>query len=60
MNEFIAKREKETGRINPMITNADKWNGLGKAFESSEEAYNSMHIGGIKEAIKLQAEKKDK
>ena len=55
MNEFITKREKETGRTNPMITNAAKWNGFGKAFESSEEAYNSLHIGDPAEAQKLQA-----
>ena len=55
MNAFIKKREKETGRANPMITNADKWNGFGKAFESSEEAYNSLHIGDPAEAQKLQA-----
>ena len=55
MNAFIAKREKETGRVNPMVTNADKWNGFGKPFESSDEAYNSMHIGDPAEAQKLQA-----
>lgn len=55
MNAFIAKREKETGRTNPMVTNAAKWNGFGKAFESSEEAYNSLHIGDPAEAQKLQA-----
>jgi len=55
MNNFIAKRESETDRVNPMITNADKWNGFGKAFESSEEAYNSLHIGDVGIAIKLQA-----
>jgi len=55
MNAFIAKREKETGRVNPMITNADKWNGFNKAFESSEEAYNSLHIGDIGIAVRLQA-----
>ena len=55
MNAFIKKREKETGRTNPMITNAGKWNGFGKAFESSDEAYNSLHIGDPAEAQKLQA-----
>ena len=55
MNLFIAKREKETGRTNPMITNADKWNGFKKAFESSDEAYNSLHIGDPQEAQRLQA-----
>jgi arylsulfatase A-like enzyme len=57
MNAFIAKREKETGRVNPMITNADKWNGFGKAFESSEEAYNSLYIGDLGLAKKLQEKK---
>jgi len=55
MNAFIAKREGEVGRTNPMVTNADKWNGFGKAFESSEEAYNSLHIGDPAEAQRLQA-----
>ena len=55
MNAFIAKREKETGRTNPMITNATKWNGQGKAFESSEEAYNTLYIGDPAEAQRLQA-----
>ena len=55
MNAFIAKRESQTGRVNPMISNADKWNGFGKAFESSEEAYNSLYIGGIDLARKLQS-----
>ena len=60
MNAFITKREKETGRTNPMITNATKWNGFNKAFESSEEAYNSMHIGDIGIAQRLQALAKNK
>ena len=55
MNDFIAKREKAVGRENPMITNAALWNGFNKAFESSEEAYNSLHIGDPAEAQKLQA-----
>jgi arylsulfatase A-like enzyme len=54
MNAFIAKREKETGRTNPMVTNAGKWNGFGKAFESSDEAYNSLYIGDLGLAKKLQ------
>jgi hypothetical protein len=39
-----------------MGTNADKWNGFGKPFESSEEAYNSMHIGDPEAAQKLAAQ----
>ncbi|MCL1794521.1 MAG: sulfatase-like hydrolase/transferase [Oscillospiraceae bacterium] len=60
MNAFIAKREAKTGRQDPVVSNATKWNGFGKAFESSEEAYNSMHIGDIGIAQKLQALAKEK
>ena len=60
MNAHIAKRVAQTGRENPMITNATKWNGLGKAFESSEEAYNGMHIGDVGRAQRLQALAKEK
>ncbi|MCL2816477.1 MAG: hypothetical protein FWD23_17920, partial [Oscillospiraceae bacterium] len=55
MNAHIAKRESEVGRTNPVVTNADKWNGFGKSFETSDEAYNSLHIGDPAEAQKLQA-----
>jgi len=55
MNAFIESRVKSTGRENPMITNADKWNGFNKPFESSDEAYNSLHIGDPGEAARLQA-----
>ncbi|GHV14225.1 sulfatase [Clostridia bacterium] len=55
MKAYIAKREKETGRVNPMESNATKWNGQGKPFSSSEEAYNTMHIGSAEAAAKLQA-----
>ena len=54
LEKHVAKREKETGRTAPIITNADKWNGFGKPFESSDEAYNSMHIGNPEDAKKLQ------
>lgn len=56
MDAFIARREAETGRKNPMYTNLG-WHGIdGKGpFESSEEAYNSMHIGDPEAARKLQA-----
>jgi arylsulfatase A-like enzyme len=60
MNAHIAKREAETGRQNPVITNATQWNGFGKAFESSEEAYNTMHIGDVGRAQRLQALAKEK
>jgi arylsulfatase A-like enzyme len=56
MNAFIAKREKDVGRRNPMFTQ-ECWHGItacGAAFTSSEQAYNSLHIGDPKEAAKLQ------
>jgi arylsulfatase A-like enzyme len=55
MNAHIAKREAQTGRQNPVTEQAAKWNGFGKAFESGEEAYNSLHIGDPEQARKLQA-----
>ena len=56
MNAFIAKREKEVGRPNPMFAQ-ECWHGhaeCGPAFTSSEQAYNTLHIGDPKEAAKLQ------
>jgi arylsulfatase A-like enzyme len=62
MDNWIAKREKETGRAAPITTELN-WHGFeGKGpFKSSDEAYNTMHIGDTKAAQKLQAAlKKDK
>ncbi|MGI6172790.1 MAG: sulfatase [Christensenellales bacterium] len=58
MNAFIAKREKEVGRTNPMYTNL-RWHGIkGKGpFTSSQEAYDTMYIGGIEQAAQLQQKK---
>ncbi|MBQ3141827.1 MAG: sulfatase [Clostridia bacterium] len=55
MEAHIAKREAETGRTDPMYTNLD-WHGmnLGRGFESSDEAYNTMHIGDANAAARLQ------
>lgn len=60
MQAFIAKREAETGRTNPMYTNLG-WHGHGdNPFASSQEAYDTLHIGDRKAAQKLQArDKKD-
>jgi arylsulfatase A-like enzyme len=58
MEAHIKKREAETGRTNPMYTNLD-WNGFGRPFVSSEEAYNSLHIGDPEAAKKLQAKLAD-
>ena len=55
MAAHIARREKETGRPNPMTTNPD-WHGKGGGpFRSSQEAYDKLHIGSASEAQRLQA-----
>jgi len=54
MIAFIAKREAETGRTAPIYTNTN-WNGFGRPFESSDEAYNTLHIGDPETAKRLQA-----
>jgi len=57
MQDWIAKREKETGRENPMYTNP-QWHGCEAVpgpFESSRQAYDTLHIGDPEAARKLQA-----
>lgn len=56
LKAHIAKRENETGRKNPMFTNLH-WHGIKERgpFKTSEEAYNTMHIGDVEAARKLQA-----
>ena len=58
MEAHIAKREKETGRQNPMYTNLN-WHGIKDKgpFVSYEDAYNSLHIGDVEAARRLQAKK---
>lgn len=59
MNAWIAKREKKTGRKDPMFTQ-ECWHGIkavGAAFTSSQQAYDSMHIGSATQAQKLQQKK---
>ncbi len=56
MNGWIRKRVKETGKRNPMLTQGD-WHGhegVG-AFKSSQQAYDTMHIGDPNQAASLQA-----
>ena len=55
VNDWVAKREAETGREAPIKTNLN-WHGanLGRGFESSQEAYDTMHIGSPRTAAKLQ------
>lgn len=57
MEKWIEKREKETGLPNPMMTQGD-WHGhkgVG-AFKTSQQAYDTLHIGNPGQAAKLQAE----
>jgi len=57
MDAHINKREQETGLPNPIYHQGD-WHGhkgIG-AFQSSQQAYDTLHIGDPKAAAKLQAE----
>ena len=57
MEAFIAKRTAETGRPNPILNQGD-WHGhegIG-AFTSSQQAYDTLHIGDPAQAAKLQSE----
>ncbi|HVU10856.1 MAG TPA: sulfatase [Phototrophicaceae bacterium] len=61
MKAWIARREKETGLKNPMLTQPN-WHGeksrkkgIGRAFKSSQQAYDTFHIGDPNQAAKLQA-----
>lgn len=57
MEEHIARRERETGRTNPMLTQG-AWHGHQgiEAFESSQQAYDTLHIGDAGTARRLQAQ----
>lgn len=57
MDNWIAQREKETGLPNPMHHQGD-WHGhegVGP-FKTSQQAYDTMHIGDPQQAAKLQAQ----
>ena len=53
MQTWIAKREKETGLKNPMLTQG-AWV-EGAPFKTSQEAYDALHIGDPGQAARLQA-----
>ena len=60
MDAHIARREQETGLPNPMHHQGD-WHGhegVG-AFKTSQQAYDTLHIGNPDEAAKLQAKDKN-
>jgi len=55
MDAHCAKREKQTGLKNPSLTQVN-WSGQKDGpFESSQEAYDTQHIGSPKTAQKIQA-----
>ena len=60
MQDWITRREKETGHTNPMVTNATTWAGASTPFKTSQEAYDTMHIGDVGAARRLQARGKKK
>jgi arylsulfatase A-like enzyme len=55
LDAWVARRESETGRPAPIKTNLN-WHGqgLGRGFESSQEAYDTLYIGSPKTAAALQ------
>jgi arylsulfatase A-like enzyme len=59
MEAWIAKREAETGLPNPIHHQGD-WHGHAGvgAFTSSQQAYDTLHIGDPTQAAKLQAGEK--
>ena len=60
MEAWIAKREKETGLSNPIYDQGD-WHGhegVG-SFKTSQQAYDTLHIGDPTQAAKLQAESRE-
>jgi len=60
MEQWIARREKETGLSDPIYDQGD-WHGhegVG-AFKTSQQAYDTLHIGDPMQAAKLQAEERE-
>jgi arylsulfatase A-like enzyme len=59
IDKFVEMREKQTGRPNPMF-NQPGWHGKEDIdyFTSSQQAYDTLHIGDAVQAQKLQADAK--
>jgi len=60
MEAWIAQREAETGFTNPMLTQGD-WHGhkgVGP-FKTSQQAYDTLYIGDLDKAIKMQAQSRE-
>lgn len=60
MEAWIAKREAETGLPNPIHHQGD-WHGKEGVgtFKSSQQAYDTLHIGDPNQAARLQARSRD-
>ncbi len=60
MDAWITKRESETGKPNPMHHQGD-WHGQEGVgpFKTSQQAYDTLHIGDPNQAAKLQAKSRD-
>ncbi|MFH1084862.1 MAG: sulfatase [Chloroflexota bacterium] len=60
MYAYIARRERETGLPNPMHTQGD-WHGHAGVgpFQTSQQAYDTLHIGGASQAARLQARSRE-
>ncbi|MDO4387928.1 MAG: sulfatase [Eubacteriales bacterium] len=59
MEAYIAKREAETGRTNPMYTNLN-WHANPNhngPYETSQQAYDGLYIGSVAQAVSLQQKK---
>jgi arylsulfatase A-like enzyme len=54
MDSWIAQRQQETGLPNPIHTQGAWWGDKGP-FKTSQEAYDTMHIGDPAQAARLQA-----
>ena len=56
MERWITRREEETGLPNPILNQGD-WHGHADvgAFHTSQQAYDTLQIGDVSQAIRLQA-----
>jgi arylsulfatase A-like enzyme len=60
MEKWIARREAETGLPNPIYDQGD-WHGhegVG-SFKTSQQAYDTLHIGDVSQAARLQARSRE-
>jgi arylsulfatase A-like enzyme len=60
MENYIAAREQQTGRINPIYTNVNYHGKGGGPIKSSEEAYEKLYLGTLRSARGLQEKETQK